>query len=179
MDIIQLGDRKFAPYLAAAEIQQRVAALGQQVTSDYQGKQPVLLCILNGAFAFAADLAKHVNLTCEISFVKLASYSGTQSSGTVKELIGLDASLRQKPVIIVEDIVDSGNTLLQLLPRIHSLEPESLRVCALLVKPHALQNRVKVDYTGFEIPDDFIVGYGLDYNGLGRNLQDIFQAVPG
>lgn len=174
---IQIKDKIFKPYISHDKIAKRVAELGEQISRDYKNRSPFFLGILNGAFIFAADLMKSVTIECEISFVKLASYSGTSSTGNLIELIGLEQDLRGKPVIIVEDIVDSGNTLNRFLPVLQSHQPTDIKICSLLFKPYALRHPLTIDYCGFEIPNDFIVGYGLDYDGFGRNLRDIYQIV--
>ena len=142
-----------------------------------EGKNPLLLAVLNGSFVFAADLMRMLTVPCEISFVKLASYEGTASSGTVKQLIGLNVPLRDRHVIIVEDIVESGLTIEQMLNMLHGYGPASVSVCTLLQKPECLKVPVKVDYVALKIPNDFIVGYGLDYDQQGRNLRDIYTVV--
>jgi hypoxanthine phosphoribosyltransferase len=174
---ITIQDKVFKPYLNAVKIQARVAQLAEQITSDYHGCNPVFLGILNGAFMFCADLMKGIRIPAEMSFVKLASYSGTHSTGKVLDLIGLDTNLAGKRVIIVEDIVDSGTTLAAFLPVLNAYRPQDIAICSLLVKPAAMKHQLEIHYCGFEIPNDFIVGYGLDYNGFGRNLKDIYVIV--
>ncbi|HRY32894.1 MAG TPA: hypoxanthine phosphoribosyltransferase [Bacteroidales bacterium] len=175
MDMIRVCDKEFKPYLGAAEIAKAVDTMAARIEGDFRDKNPVFLVILNGAFMFAADLFKRMNFPCEISFVKLASYVGTTTSSQVHHLIGLKEDLRGRNVIIVEDIVDTGLTLARLREQILEQVPADLRIAALLFKPLAFRERYKLDYTGFEIPNDFIIGYGLDYNGYGRNLPDIYQ----
>ncbi len=172
---MRLHDLEFVPFLSAEDLKQRVEEMGAALTADYQGRTPLLLGVLNGAFIFAADLMRACQMDCEMSFIRLASYAGTASSGSVATVIGLREDVRGRDVIIVEDIVDSGRTLHEFLPDLWKLEPASVRIAALLVKPEALEFEVKIDYTGFEIPSKFVVGYGLDYDGLGRNLADIWQ----
>jgi hypoxanthine phosphoribosyltransferase len=176
-DHILAHDLTFQIFLSRNEIAGRVAALGQQIRQDYEGKQPLLLCILNGAFVFAADLVRACELPCEVSFVKLASYEGTQSSGAVSTILGLDRDLENRHIIIVEDIVDSGRTLYHFISQLNTLKPASVALAALLLKPEALRFPIEINYLGFEIPDKFVVGYGLDYDGLCRNLPDIYQIV--
>ena len=141
------------------------------------GKNPLFLAVLNGSFIFAADLMRYLSIPCEISFVKLASYQGTTSVGKVKELIGINQNLKGRTVVIVEDIVDTGNTMKQMLATLDNYEPESLHICTLLVKPGKLQVPLNIEYPAIEIPNDFIVGYGLDYDQQGRNLRDIYTVV--
>lgn len=173
-DRITLADRRFRPYIDPERLHAAVADLGRRLTEDYAGREPLFIAILNGCFMFAADLLKTVETDCTISFVKVASYAGTESTGQVRELIGLDEDLAGRHVVILEDIVDTGNTLARLLPTIEAKEPASLAICSLLLKPDAVREDLDVRYVGMEIPNDFIVGYGLDYDGLGRNLRAIY-----
>lgn len=172
---ITVHDKQFVPYLSANEIQDRIAILAKQISVDYAGKQPLFLGILNGSFIFAADLFKHISVPATISFIKLVSYKGTSSTGTVITSIGLEENLADKDIIIVEDIVDTGKTLTEFLPTLAKQNPKSIRICTLLQKPEALQYPLDVDYVGFSIPNKFVVGYGLDYDGLGRNYGAIYQ----
>ena len=172
---IQLHDLQFVPFLDELRIQERIKALGRIISADYAGKRPVLLGVLNGAFMFVADLMRALEIDCEISFVKLRSYEGTQSSGEVETLLGLDTDIEGRHVLLVEDIVDTGNTLHYFLPDLKKLGPASVELAALLIKPEALQHPLDIRYLGFEIENRFVVGYGLDYNGLGRNLPAIYQ----
>jgi hypoxanthine phosphoribosyltransferase len=172
---VTLGDKTFVPYLTEHKIAAAVKSVADQINSDYQGKNPLFLVVLNGAFLFAADLLRAIDSDgCEVSFVKFSSYSGTESTGKVKELIGLNESLEGRDVIIVEDIVDTGNTVVQMMADLAHRKCASVRIAALLFKPEAYKKDVKIDYVGMEIPNAFIVGYGLDYDGLGRNLKDIY-----
>lgn len=175
--LVRLGDKSFRLYKSESEIQSLVRVVANKINSDYIGKKPLLVPVLNGSFMFAADLLKELKLDCELSFVKVVSYHGTRSNNDATTLIGLNQNIESRHVIIVEDIVDSGHTLSRILPELQKQNPASLKVVSLLTKPLALRAKVKVDYVGMEIPNDFIVGYGLDYNGLGRNLRDIYQAV--
>ncbi|MEM9822723.1 MAG: hypoxanthine phosphoribosyltransferase [Bacteroidota bacterium] len=175
--IVKAHDLQFELYLSAEQIQQRVKALGLELTTRFQGKDPVFISILNGGFIFAADLTRACTIDCEISFIKLSSYQNTSSTGKVVTLIGLDAEVKGKEVIIVEDIVDTGETLTQFLKELNKYKPASITLVSLLVKPEALQERLEVDYVGFNIPNKFVIGYGLDYNGVGRNLPGIYQLV--
>ncbi len=173
--MIQVLDKQFVPFINATTIADRIAVLGKQINADFTEKQPLFLCILNGSFMFASDLYKHISTPSEISFVKLASYKGTTSTGNVINMIGLDKDLFDRHVIIVEDIVDTGKTLHEFLPTIQHQTPKSISIVSLLQKPEALQHPVEVKYVGFAIENKFVVGYGLDYDGYGRNLPEIYQ----
>lgn len=175
MSLLQIHDKKFKPFLSEQEIQQRIQELADALNKDYAGKKPLFIAILNGSFMFAADLFKAITIEAEICFIKLASYKGTSSSGQVITAIGLDVDLINKDVVIVEDIVDTGKTLNEFLPKLHHQQPASLKIVALLHKPEATQFPIQIDYTGFTIPNRFVVGYGLDYDGLGRNIREIYQ----
>lgn len=175
---VRLYDKTFKLYKSESEILQAIREVASRINNDYIGKRPLIVPVLNGAFMFAADLMKELKLDCELSFVKSASYHGTNSTGTVNTLIGLNTDLNGRHVIILEDIVDTGTTLAKLIPEFLAKQPASLKIATLLVKPDAIKTDIKVDYAGIEIPNDFIVGYGLDYDGLGRNLRDIYQVVP-
>ncbi len=175
--VIQVLDKKFKPYIRAAQIQEEVARLGAQMNADYAGKNPLFIAILNGSFMFASDLFKELTVDAEICFIKLASYKGTRSTGNVITSIGLDESLKGRHVVIVEDIVDTGKTLYEFLPQLTNQQPASLRIAALLHKPEALVHPLTIDYLGFTVPNKFLLGYGLDYDGHGRNLKEIYQLV--
>ena len=175
--IIQVQDKKFQPYIKAQQIQEQVGKLAQQINSDYAGRKPLFIAILNGSFMFAADLFKELTIDAEICFIKLASYKGTKSTGNVITSIGLDEPLKNRHVIVVEDIVDTGKTLYEFLPQLLNQQPSSLKIAALLHKPAALAFPLTIDYLGFNVPDKFLLGYGLDYDGLGRNLKEIYQLV--
>jgi hypoxanthine phosphoribosyltransferase len=177
MDIIQLNDKKFTPYLTAAQIDEQIKRVGGELSKDYEGKRPLFIAILNGSFMFASDLFKELSIECEICFIKLASYKGTKSTGQVITSIGLDATLTDRHVIIIEDIVDTGKTLHEFLPQLINQQPASLKIAALLHKPEALAFPVKIDYLGFNVPNKFLLGYGLDYDGYGRNLKEIYKLV--
>ncbi|TND09956.1 MAG: hypoxanthine phosphoribosyltransferase [Bacteroidetes bacterium] len=178
MDSITLGDKSFIPYIPEAKILESIGQVAARINRDLEGKRPLFLVVLNGAFLFAADLLRHISLDCEVSFVKLASYHGTASSGAVKQLIGLNEQLKGRTVVIVEDIVDTGITLENIVDQLKAQEPGAIYTAALLFKPDAYKKNLPVDYVGMEIPNAFIVGYGLDYNGLGRNLRNIYVVRP-
>ena len=167
----------FELMIPADQVQQRVSEIADELNKFWKDKDPIFLCILNGAFVFASDLFMRLNINAQISFVKLASYTGDHSSGDVKTLIGLDKRLTGRHVVIIEDIVDTGKTMYELLPTLQNYQPESVQIVTLLTKPDALKFEVKPAYIGFEIEDKFVVGYGLDYNGHGRNLNGIYQKV--
>ena len=176
--LVKLYDKTFRLYKSESEILSAVRNIAYQINEDYIGKRPLLVPVLNGSFIFAADLIKELMLDCELSFIKVASYSGINSTGNPVSLIGLNDNIEGRHVIIIEDIVDTGNTLAKALPVFIEKNPASLKIASLLLKPLALQHDIKIDYMGMEIPNEFIVGYGLDYNGLGRNLRDIYQEIP-
>ena len=175
MSVIQVIDKKFKPYLSAAEIGNRIKSVAAQINKDYEGKKPIFIAILNGSFMFASDLFKEITVEAEICFIKLASYKGTKSTGNVITSIGLDEPLEGRHVIIIEDIVDTGNTLNKFLPQLMNQQPASLKIAALLHKPEALEHPIVIDYLGFSVPNIFLLGFGLDYDGLGRNLAEIYQ----
>ena len=177
MPAIKVHDKMFGPYLTAKEIQEQVKKIADTINKDYAGRRPMFIAILNGSFMFAADLFKNLTIDAEICFIKLASYKGTASSGQVITAIGLDVDLIGKDIIIVEDIVDTGKTLNEFLPTLLHQQPASLKIAALLHKAEATVFPIGIDYKGFTIPDKFVVGYGLDYDGLGRNLQEIYQLI--
>lgn len=177
MSLIKVHDKSFDIYLSEETIQQRVKELANQINTDYAGKRPLFIAILNGSFMFATDLFKNLTIESEICFIKLASYKGMKSSGNVVTSIGLEDDLFGKEVIIVEDIVDTGKTLHNFLPKLRHQQPKSLRIATLLHKSDATVFPLHPDYVGFVIPDKFVVGYGLDYDGLGRNLKEIYQLV--
>lgn len=174
---IQVKDLIFQPYILEPDIQRRIQWLALQIERDYQGKNPLFIGVLNGAFVFIADLLRYCNLDCEISFVKLASYDKMKSTGEITQVIGLNKEVENRHLIIVEDIVDTGKTMHYFLKELQQLKPASVVLASLLSKPDALKHEVKIDYLGFEVPDLFVVGYGLDYDGAARNLQDIYQLV--
>jgi len=177
MSTIRIHDKTFEIYLSESAIQERVKSIAESINKEYNDKQPLFIAILNGSFMFAADLFKYLTIAAEISFIKLASYRGMKSTGKVVTSIGLDADLFGKDLIIVEDIVDTGKTLYNFLPKLKDHHPASLKIAALLHKPEATRFPLNLDYVGFSIPDKFVVGYGLDYDGVGRNLKEIYQVV--
>ncbi|MCB0505495.1 MAG: hypoxanthine phosphoribosyltransferase [Cyclobacteriaceae bacterium] len=172
---MKIKDKTFTPLLPAEEIAAKVNTLARQINKDYKGTKPLFIAILNGSFIFAADLLKEIDLECEVSFVKLSSYSEMTSSGTVKELIGINENIFNRDVIIIEDIVDTGNTMRVVLDEFRDRGVKSVEIVSLLVKPEALVNSIDIKYVGFEIPNKFVVGYGLDYDGFGRNTKAIYQ----
>ena len=174
MDTIKIKDKSFRISIHETEIKQRVKALAEQMNKDLEGKDPLFLCVLNGAFIFAADLMREITIPCNISFVKLASYQGTTSTGKVHEVIGLSESITGRAVVIVEDIVDTGRTMRQMIETLGTRNPASVQICALFVKPTKLEEPLDIDYAAFNIPDDFIVGYGLDYDQEGRGLKHVY-----
>ena len=179
MDTVKIKDKSFRVSIPEAEIKQRVKALAEQMSKDLEGKNPIYLAVLNGAFIFAADLMREMTIPCEISFVKLASYQGTTSTGKVKEVFGINEDLSGRTVVIVEDIVESGQTMKQMIESLGTRNPASVQICTLFFKPEKLKEELTLDYVAFRIPDDFILGYGLDYDGLGRELKDVYTIVEG
>ena len=177
MDTIKIKDKNFAVSIPEAKILKEVERLAAQISRDLEGKNPLFLGILNGSFMFAADLFRRITIPAEISFVKLASYEGTASTGVIKEVIGLSENISGRTIVVVEDIVDTGCTMQKLLENLGTRSPESIHVCTLLLKPDKLKVPLNVEYVALEIPNDFIVGYGLDYDGFGRNLKDIYTVV--
>ena len=177
MSILRVHDKEFGPYLGEELIDEKIQAIADAMNRDYADKRPLFIAILNGAFMFASDLFKKITIEAEISFIKLASYKGTKSSGQVITAIGLDTDLHGRHVVIVEDIVDTGKTLSEFLPQLEHQQPASLKIAALLHKPEATVYPISVDYLGFSVPNKFLLGYGLDYDGLGRNIPSIYQLV--
>lgn len=177
MPVVKVHDKSFDTYLSEETILSRIKEMATVINKDYAGKRPFFIAILNGSFMFASDLFKQLNIDAELCFIKLASYKGMKSSGNVVTSIGLDDDLYGKDVVIVEDIVDTGKTLHNFLPRLLHQQPRSLKIATLLHKSAATQYHLTLDYIGFDIPDKFVVGYGLDYDGLGRNFKEIYQLV--
>jgi len=174
MSRIQIRDKSFVVSISAEKIQTRILEMAAEISRDYEDKKPIFVCILNGAFIFAADLFRALSIECEITFLKLSSYSGTQSTGVVSKISEIKVNLKDRHVVILEDIVDTGETAVYIVEEMKRHQAADVRFASLLIKPKALQHTVRPDYVGFEVPNDFLVGYGLDYDGLGRNLPDIF-----
>jgi hypoxanthine phosphoribosyltransferase len=175
--MVKIKDKTFQTSISESEIKQRVKELAQRISHDLEGKNPLLLGVLNGSFIFAADLMREMTIPCEISFVKLASYQGTTSTGKVHEVLGINENLTGRDVVIVEDIVDTGRTMKQMVESLGTRNPASVHVCTLFVKPDKLEVKLDIDYAAFSIPNDFIVGYGLDYDQQGRGLKEIYTLV--
>lgn len=175
MSAIRVHDKYFIPYMDETIILKRIAALAAQLDADYYDKKPLFIAILNGSFMFASDLFKALTIEAEICFIKLASYKGTKSTGQVITAIGLDTDVVGRHIVVLEDIIDTGKTMNEFLPQLQNQQPASLAMAALLHKPAATVYAVHIDYLGFSVPDKFLLGYGLDYDGLGRNLRDIYQ----
>ena len=172
---IRVHGKVFVPFLDRATIQKRVEELGKELTVRYEGKNPVFLGVLNGAFVFCADLLRACKMECEVAFLRMASYRGMQSSGNIVTVLGLDKDISGRHIIIVEDIIDTGRTMSRLISDLRGNSPASVAVVSLLFKPEALEAPLNIDFTGFEIPNKFVLGYGLDYDGIGRNLPDLYQ----
>lgn len=177
MAYIRVHDKQFEPYISAEEISKRIKEVAGQLNKDYEGRRPLFVAILNGSFMFASDLFKQVTIEAEICFIKLASYKGTKSTGHVITAIGLDMDIIGRDVVIIEDIVDTGKTLSEFLPQLQHQQPASMKIVALLHKPEATVYPITIDYLGFSIPNKFVVGYGLDYDGIGRNMKEIYKLV--
>jgi len=177
MKRIKLLDKEFEIMIPASDIKEAIWKIADKLNEDLKDKNPLMVCILNGSFMFSADLLKLIKFPCQISFVKLSSYQGTSSCGHVKELIGINEDLSGRTVLLLEDIVDSGITVKNCICQVKNTGAKEVLVATLLFKPNALKEDIKLDYIGLEIPNDFIVGYGLDYNGYGRNLPDIYKIV--
>lgn len=172
---MKVKDKNFAPFISEEEIADKVQQLAKKINKDYKGTNPLFIAILNGSFIFASDLMKEITLECEVSFIKLSSYTEMASSGSVKELIGINENVFNRDVVIIEDIVDTGNTMKVVLDEFKERGVKSVEIASLLVKPEALENSIDIKYIGFEIPNKFVVGYGLDYDGFGRNKKAIYQ----
>ena len=177
MSIVKIKDKTFQTSITEAEIKQRVKELAAKLSNDLNGKNPLLLGVLNGSFIFAADLMREMTIPCEISFVKLASYQGITSTGKVHEVLGINENLTGRDVVIVEDIVDTGRTMKQMVESLGTRNPASVHICTLFVKPDKLEEELDIEYAAFSIPNDFIVGYGLDYDQQGRGLKEIYTLV--
>lgn len=177
MKTVQVKDKQFELFISEDKLQREIKRIADSICNDYLGKSPLFLVILNGSFMFASDLFKNIQLPVEISFIKVSSYSGVASTECVKELIGLKEDIEGRDIIIVEDVVDTGLTMKDTLALINAKNPSSVSICTLLFKPNKLQVNLDIKYVAMEIPDDFIVGYGLDYDGYGRNLRDIYKII--
>jgi hypoxanthine phosphoribosyltransferase len=177
MNSVKILDKHFSESIPNSKIQLRVEQLANEINKSLSQEEVVFLVVLNGAFMFASDLYRKINFESKISFLKLASYEGVKSCGEVKQLIGLNETLKGKTVVVIEDIIDTGNTLSSILKQLKSFEPAAIKIATLLFKPDACKHNFKIDFVGFSIPNDFIVGYGLDYNGLGRNLDSIYSII--
>ena len=177
MQEVKVLDREFSVYLTDEEIQGRISALAEKINEDLKGHDVLFFGILNGAFLFAADLFRQITLDAQISFIKLASYDGTSSTGKIKELIGWNEDITGKTVVVIEDIVDTGSTLERIIGELTLRKATEVRICTLLFKPEAYLKDIPIDYIGFEIPNSFVVGYGLDYDGYGRNLKSIYKLI--
>jgi hypoxanthine phosphoribosyltransferase len=178
MESIRVHDKTFVPFLKADQIKERVTALALQISHDYKDKRPLLLAVLNGSFMFAADLFRLLTIEAEISFIKIASYQGMRSTGKVVTAIGMEQDLGGRDIILIEDIVDTGKTLHHFIPTLQQQHPASIAVATFLHKPDATVFPLTLDYVGFSIPNRFVVGYGLDYDGLGRNHYQVYQLAP-
>lgn len=172
---IQVKDKEFELFINAETINNAVTRVAQKLNEDLKGKNPIFLVVLNGAFIFASDLIKKVTVDCEVSFVKLSSYEGTRSTTMVKELLGLNEILKGRTVVVIEDIIDTGNTMESMISKLTEMQAGEVKIVTFLFKPEAFTRNFKIDYIGMEIPIKFIVGYGLDYDGYGRNLPDIYK----
>ena len=177
MEIIRIKDEQFKTFITEEQILKEVARVGEEINRDLADANPLFVSVLNGSFMFTADLMKHVSVPCEISFVKLASYAGTSSTGKVKELVGLNDDITGRTIVIVEDIIDTGLTMERLIETLKARNPKEIRIATLLVKPDKLKVDLDINYIAMSIPNDFIVGYGLDYDGLGRNYRDIYTVI--
>jgi len=179
MNTVVVHNKTFERYISHTQISERIDEMGAALSEKFKGACPLFISILNGSFIFTADIMRAYDTECEVSFVKFSSYSGTETTGKVKTLIGLDASIENRDVVILEDIVDTGNTLAHFLEILDTYDPKSVTLVSLLTKPEVLKDRINVDIVGFEIPNKFVVGYGLDFDGLARNLKDIYQLKEG
>jgi hypoxanthine phosphoribosyltransferase len=175
MQTVTLHDKTFELFITEQAIHDAISALAQQINKDYEGKNPLFLGILNGSFLFAADLFRLIEGNAEISFLKMASYQGTATTGKINELIGINEDITNRHVIIIEDIVDTGITLEKIISDLQTKQPASIAIATLLFKPAAYQKSIPVNYIGMKVANDFLVGYGLDYDGLGRNLKEIYK----
>ena len=177
MDRVKILDKEFGISISKEKIHQAITIMANKLNSDFKGKEVIFIGILNGSFMFASDLFKQINLNCRITFVKVASYQGTISTGTVKSLIGINENIKDLSVVVLEDIIDTGETLENIISQLKGYNPAEIKIATFLFKPNAFKKDYKIDYIGMEIPNDFIVGYGLDYDGYGRNLPEIYTLV--
>ncbi|MCC2547892.1 hypoxanthine phosphoribosyltransferase [Hymenobacter sp. BT175] len=175
--IISLHDKQFAPYLPYEQLTDAIRILAARLNEDYAGKQPLFVAVLNGSFMFAADLMKRLSIPCEVAFIRVASYEGTGSTGKVREVLGLQEDVKGRHLVLLEDIVDTGHTIRYLLDMLSSRGAASVEVACLLIKPECLQHELNIRYASISIPNEFVVGYGLDYDGLGRNYPDVYKAL--
>ena len=174
MSVVKVHDKEFETFIKSETIQARIKEIAAIINIEYNGHRPLFIGVLNGALLFMADLVKNITIECELSFMKVSSYSGLQSTGIVRSLMGLQESVKDRHIIVVEDIIDTGDTAVYIIDELKKQQPASLKFATMLFKPKALKHDLKPDFVGFEIPSDFVVGYGLDYDGLGRNLNDIY-----
>lgn len=177
METIKVHDKTFKKSISEAEILKRVGEIAQEINNNCKYKNPLFLAVLNGSFMFTSDLMKQIEIDCELQFVKMKSYTGMHSTAQVQTLIGPTMAVSGRTVIVIEDIVDTGSTIKELVNQLHGLNPNDIKICSLLVKPDKYDGEIAIDYAGFEIPDDFVIGYGLDYDGLGRNLKQIYTVT--
>jgi hypoxanthine phosphoribosyltransferase len=175
---MQILDKRFSIFIKECDIEKRIKELALQISIDYKEKDPIIIVLLNGAFIFASDLIKNIAIPCQVSFIKAASYDGLSSTGEVRQLFGLEEKIDDRHIVILDDIVDTGLTMLKVIESINSQKPASIEVATLLLKTETFNNQFNLKYVGFTIPDNFVVGYGLDYNGYGRNLKDIYHLLP-
>lgn len=175
MKEVKIKDKEFELFISEEQIRESIIKIAKQINTDLDGKDPLFIAVLNGSFMFAGELMKHVSIPSEISFVRMASYQGVKSTGKIKEIYGLEEDIEDRTVVIIEDIVDTGHTMSLILDQLQCDNPKEIKIATLLFKPNALKNNIKLDYIALEIPNDFIVGYGLDYDGYGRNLADIYK----
>ena len=178
MDKVKIKDLEFELLIGEEKIKSKIKEVALQISKDYQSKNPLLIGVLNGSFIFCADLVRQIDVPSEVSFIRVASYEGTQSSGDIKQILGLSDNVFRRDVIIVEDIIDSGKTMESILNHFEERGAQSVEICSLLVKPNSLTCEIDIKYRCFDISDEFVVGYGLDYDGQGRNLKEIYQLAP-
>lgn len=175
MKSVSIKDKEFDLFLSEQQILNAIDDIAKKMNNDLEGKDPLFICVLNGSFMFAAELMKRVNVPAQISFVRMSSYQGTESTGELKEVYGLDENIENRTLVILEDIVDTGFTMSKMIDQLKSKSPKEIKIATLLFKPNALKVKLNLDYVALEIPNDFIVGFGLDYDGYGRNLADIYK----